>query len=218
MCLLSSRSPEQVECLILQEGDLCVGRNHCDSALPLWLPLWYWSTLFIFATAVAVRSFNTQYSPSMGWLWNLLVLPSSDGILQDLGLDGSPLYVCVTISIIAALVHAGHTVKRVMWFRVSAEGRREFVHHSDPNQVSLSYRGRARYENNPFYFSFYHCWILKLATENTNISTERNCACQLHRGQLLRLLGADTGREAEWCRGLSLQVWDRPAARSMDVP
>ncbi|XP_061800873.1 B-cell receptor CD22 [Nerophis lumbriciformis] len=40
---------------------------------------------------------------------------------------------------------SGHTVKWVMWFRVSSDGRREFVHHSDPNQVSLSYRGRTRY-------------------------------------------------------------------------
>ncbi|CAG6015940.1 unnamed protein product [Menidia menidia] len=39
----------------------------------------------------------------------------------------------------------GHTMKRVMWFRVSAEGRREFAHHTDPNQISLSYRGRTRY-------------------------------------------------------------------------
>uniref|UniRef100_A0A7N6BLM2 Ig-like domain-containing protein n=2 Tax=Anabas testudineus TaxID=64144 RepID=A0A7N6BLM2_ANATE len=39
----------------------------------------------------------------------------------------------------------GHNVKRVMWFRVSAEGRREFTHHTDPNQISLSYRGRTRY-------------------------------------------------------------------------
>lgn len=38
----------------------------------------------------------------------------------------------------------GHTVKRVMWFRVSSEGRREFAHHTDPNQISLSYRGRTR--------------------------------------------------------------------------
>lgn len=76
-----------------------------------------------------------------------------NSFLRVLGLDWSQ-YMCVAISIIAALVHAGHTVKRVMWFRVSAEGRREFVHHSDPNQVSLSYRGRTRYENDPFYFSF----------------------------------------------------------------
>ncbi|XP_035765389.1 B-cell receptor CD22 [Neolamprologus brichardi] len=40
---------------------------------------------------------------------------------------------------------SGHTVKRVMWFCVSAEGRREFTHHTDPNQISLSYRGRTRY-------------------------------------------------------------------------
>ncbi|KAM9310041.1 sialic acid-binding Ig-like lectin 10 [Pholidichthys leucotaenia] len=40
---------------------------------------------------------------------------------------------------------SGHTVKRVMWFRVSAEGRREFTHHTDSNQISLSYRGRTRY-------------------------------------------------------------------------
>ncbi|KAM9852162.1 sialoadhesin-like [Aulostomus maculatus] len=40
---------------------------------------------------------------------------------------------------------SGHNVKRVMWFRVSAEGRREFAHHTDPNQISLSYRGRTRY-------------------------------------------------------------------------
>ncbi|KAM4580603.1 B-cell receptor CD22 isoform 2-T2 [Odontesthes bonariensis] len=32
-----------------------------------------------------------------------------------------------------------------MWFRVSAEGHREFVHHTDLNQISLSYRGRTRY-------------------------------------------------------------------------
>ncbi|XP_035984935.1 B-cell receptor CD22-like [Fundulus heteroclitus] len=32
-----------------------------------------------------------------------------------------------------------------MWFRVSAEGRREFAHHTDPNQISMSYRGRTRY-------------------------------------------------------------------------
>ncbi|KAF7226346.1 putative LOC107378967-like protein [Nothobranchius furzeri] len=40
---------------------------------------------------------------------------------------------------------SGHSVKRVMWFRVSAAGRREFVHHTDPNQISLSYRGRTRH-------------------------------------------------------------------------
>ncbi|KAK7887120.1 hypothetical protein WMY93_026741 [Mugilogobius chulae] len=32
-----------------------------------------------------------------------------------------------------------------MWFRVSADARREFAHHSDPNEISLSYRGRTRY-------------------------------------------------------------------------
>ncbi|XP_030227328.1 B-cell receptor CD22 [Gadus morhua] len=40
---------------------------------------------------------------------------------------------------------SGHTMKRVMWFRVSVDGHREFTHHSDPDQVSLSYRGRTRY-------------------------------------------------------------------------
>ncbi|XP_072316793.1 B-cell receptor CD22 [Eucyclogobius newberryi] len=40
---------------------------------------------------------------------------------------------------------SGHTVRRVMWFRVSADARREFAHHSDPNEISLSYRGRTRY-------------------------------------------------------------------------
>ncbi|XP_034031208.1 sialoadhesin [Thalassophryne amazonica] len=40
---------------------------------------------------------------------------------------------------------SGHTVKRVMWFRVSPESRREFTYHTDPNQISLSYRGRTRY-------------------------------------------------------------------------
>ncbi|KAJ4931267.1 hypothetical protein JOQ06_025564 [Pogonophryne albipinna] len=40
---------------------------------------------------------------------------------------------------------SGHNVKRVMWFRVSAEGRREFTYHTDPNEISLSYRGRIRY-------------------------------------------------------------------------
>ncbi|CAN9514066.1 unnamed protein product [Ophioblennius macclurei] len=40
---------------------------------------------------------------------------------------------------------SGHNVKRVMWFRVSAEGRREFTHHTDPSHISMSYRGRTRY-------------------------------------------------------------------------
>ncbi|KAI4811312.1 hypothetical protein KUCAC02_014224, partial [Chaenocephalus aceratus] len=40
---------------------------------------------------------------------------------------------------------SGHNVKRVMWFRVSAEGQREFTYHTDPNEISLSYRGRTRY-------------------------------------------------------------------------
>ncbi|XP_061633844.1 sialoadhesin isoform X2 [Phyllopteryx taeniolatus] len=40
---------------------------------------------------------------------------------------------------------SGHTVKQVMWFRVSADGQREFTHHTDINQISLSYRGRTRY-------------------------------------------------------------------------
>lgn len=124
---------------------------------------------------------------------------------------------CVAMSVIAALVHAGHTVKRVMWFRVSAEGQREFVHHSDPNQVSLSYRGRTRYENKPGRFYFY-CWIVKLAERILKFDQKKlYCTHQLHRGQLLRLLGTDPGREAERCRGLSLQVWDGPATRSMDV-
>ncbi|XP_057691505.1 B-cell receptor CD22 isoform X2 [Corythoichthys intestinalis] len=40
---------------------------------------------------------------------------------------------------------SGHTVKEVMWFRVSANGRREFTYHTDQNQISLSYRSRTRY-------------------------------------------------------------------------
>ena len=40
-------------------------------------------------------------------------------------------------------------MKRVMWFRVSVDGHREFTHHSDPDQVSLSYRGRTRYKYIP---------------------------------------------------------------------
>ncbi|XP_078788819.1 B-cell receptor CD22 isoform X2 [Oryzias latipes] len=40
---------------------------------------------------------------------------------------------------------SGHTVKNVMWFRVSAQGQREFAHHTDTNLISLSYRGRTRY-------------------------------------------------------------------------
>ncbi|XP_076006322.1 LOW QUALITY PROTEIN: B-cell receptor CD22 [Genypterus blacodes] len=40
---------------------------------------------------------------------------------------------------------SAHTVKWVMWFRVSAEGHREFTYHTDPDQISLSYRGRTRY-------------------------------------------------------------------------
>lgn len=39
---------------------------------------------------------------------------------------------------------SGHSLKQVMWFRVSAEARREFAHHTDPNQISPSYRGRTR--------------------------------------------------------------------------
>ncbi|XP_046886195.1 B-cell receptor CD22 [Hypomesus transpacificus] len=40
---------------------------------------------------------------------------------------------------------SGHTVRRVTWFRVSAEGKRELAYHSDPSMISLSYRGRIRY-------------------------------------------------------------------------
>uniref|UniRef100_A0A3P9IUC1 B-cell receptor CD22 n=1 Tax=Oryzias latipes TaxID=8090 RepID=A0A3P9IUC1_ORYLA len=40
---------------------------------------------------------------------------------------------------------SGHTVKNVMWFHVSAQGQREFAHHTDTNLISLSYRGRTRY-------------------------------------------------------------------------
>lgn len=72
--------------------------------------------------------------------------------MRRVGEFNPPSFLTGYVSIIEALVHAGHTVKRVMWFRVSAEGRREFVHHSDPNQVSLSYRGRTRYENKPLFF------------------------------------------------------------------
>ncbi|XP_077577769.1 B-cell receptor CD22-like isoform X2 [Stigmatopora nigra] len=45
---------------------------------------------------------------------------------------------------------SGHTVKEVMWFRVSANGRRDFTHHTDQNQISLSYRGRTRYIGGSF--------------------------------------------------------------------
>lgn len=58
------------------------------------------------------------------------------------------------------LVCSGHTVKRVMWFRVPSEGRREFVHHTDPNQISLSYRGRTRYEKHSLIFIL--LWLLLL--------------------------------------------------------
>ncbi|XP_028986312.1 B-cell receptor CD22 isoform X2 [Betta splendens] len=46
---------------------------------------------------------------------------------------------------------AGHSVKRVMWFRVSADGRREFAHHTDPDQIGLSFRGRTRYIGGSYY-------------------------------------------------------------------
>lgn len=53
----------------------------------------------------------------------------------------------VFVCMIVCMIFTGHTVKRVMWFRVSAEGRREFTHHTDPNQISLSYRGRTRWDH-----------------------------------------------------------------------
>lgn len=38
---LSCRYSEQVECVIFSAADLCMGRNICHSALPLWLPIRY---------------------------------------------------------------------------------------------------------------------------------------------------------------------------------
>ncbi|KAG9335394.1 hypothetical protein JZ751_004715, partial [Albula glossodonta] len=40
---------------------------------------------------------------------------------------------------------SGLSVKNVMWFRLNADGRREYVTHTDQNLVSPTYKGRTRY-------------------------------------------------------------------------
>lgn len=69
-----------------------------------------------------------------------------------------------------------------MWFRVSAEGRREFVHHSDPNQVSLSYRGRTRYENDPFRSPLIFRWFRKLAKGECRNLSKKWIVCSSYIG------------------------------------
>ncbi|XP_029695366.1 sialoadhesin [Takifugu rubripes] len=58
---------------------------------------------------------------------------------------------------------SGHTVRWVMWFRVSSEGRREFAHHTDPNQISLSYRGRTRYIGGSYSSCSFQIRVVKLS-------------------------------------------------------
>uniref|UniRef100_H3DP31 Si:dkey-33i11.1 n=1 Tax=Tetraodon nigroviridis TaxID=99883 RepID=H3DP31_TETNG len=58
---------------------------------------------------------------------------------------------------------SGHTLRWVMWFRVSAEGRREFAHHTDPNQISLSYRGRTRYVGGSYSSCSFQIRVVKLS-------------------------------------------------------
>ncbi|KAG7469164.1 hypothetical protein MATL_G00126050 [Megalops atlanticus] len=40
---------------------------------------------------------------------------------------------------------ASYSIKKVMWFRLTADGKREFASHTDQNVVSPSYKGRTRY-------------------------------------------------------------------------
>uniref|UniRef100_A0AAY4AWE8 Ig-like domain-containing protein n=1 Tax=Denticeps clupeoides TaxID=299321 RepID=A0AAY4AWE8_9TELE len=40
---------------------------------------------------------------------------------------------------------SGYSVRRVMWFRISSEDKRDFAYHADSSMVSPSYKGRTRY-------------------------------------------------------------------------
>ncbi|XP_048880539.1 B-cell receptor CD22 isoform X1 [Brienomyrus brachyistius] len=43
----------------------------------------------------------------------------------------------------------GYRVTKVMWYRVTADGKQEYAFHSDLNLVSPTYKGRTRYSNRP---------------------------------------------------------------------
>lgn len=111
------RYSKRVERVFFQERDLRVGGHKRHAALPLRLPFRY------HIDRDDLR--RSQRGPSHDFkaIHIVCVLLSNTG---------------------AALLFPGHTLRWVMWFRVSAEGRREFAHHTDPNQISLSYRGRTR--------------------------------------------------------------------------
>lgn len=41
----------------------------------------------------------------------------------------------------------GYRVTKVMWYRVTADGKQEYAFHRDMNLVSPTYKGRTRYSN-----------------------------------------------------------------------
>ncbi|CAG12876.1 unnamed protein product [Tetraodon nigroviridis] len=127
---------KRVERVFFQERDLRVGGHKRHAALPLRLPFRY------HIDRDDLR--RSQRGPSHDFkaIHIVCVLLSNTG---------------------AALLFPGHTLRWVMWFRVSAEGRREFAHHTDPNQISLSYRGRTRYVGGSYSSCSFQIRVVKLS-------------------------------------------------------